>query len=505
MTKRSNVNREIKEIDPRNMPPGTRVYIYLRHSPGDEQTLESQQSEIEKYCKQKGWIIIKIFRDLGISGSSTENRTGFEEMIYLSKQESRQGDLIVIWDYSRFARNMDHAQLYRAELRHYGWQIYSMRDEVPTGPMSRLYEVLIDWKNEQFLIDLRANTRRGLRFIAERNCVPVGQIAKGYNHRQEQLGNYKDGRIRFGRKPEIDPEVAPLVIRAFELKAQGAPHDAIATQTGLYGAKSGSWDSMFRNRAYIGEFVFAGQVFATIYPLLISVELFDSVQERMPKVEARTLSGKHHPRRKNSTFILANVGVCSHCGSPMEGKRVGKYRYYVCCRHNERVEYCPKSALIPADALEEQIISLLASHVLSDRYLAELLVWTNDRLNNGRDEYYLRLKAVKSQLIEAEHGLEKYTRNFGMMERPTLMAEKLLHEQEDRVAQLLGEAAHLQYELDNSRIEVNADQITRFVQDRRSLLDQAEPFDLRALCEAFLSRIRMSREECQVEVQFPEW
>lgn len=492
------------DTDPRNMPPGTRCYIYLRHSPGDNQTLDSQEAEIRRLCTAKGWIVIRIFRDRGISGKSVENRDGFEQMIYLAKRPSREADMIIIWDYSRFARNMDHAQLHRAEFRSHGLQIHSMKDEVPSGPMSKLYEVLIDWKNEQFLIDLRANTKRGLTYVAERGCVPTGQIAKGYSYRQEQIGAYKDGRIRYGRKPEIDPHCQPLITHAFEMKAQGAPHDAIAEATGLYGPKSGSWNSLFQNRAYIGEYESLGQVFTTIYPPMIEPALFDEVQARIPKVDTQTLSGKNHPRRKASTFILADIGVCSYCDAAMEGKRVGKYRYYVCSRHNERVENCPQSELIPADVLEENVISLLQTHVLTESYLTQLLAWTNERLNDGLEQLRLRLQSTQRELIGAEHDLEKYTRNFGMMEKPTIMAERLLHEKDDQVAQLHGEVAEFQHELDNSRIEIDSDTMARYLSDARNLIDQAESFDLRELCNRLFTRIVMSHDECLIELHFPE-
>jgi hypothetical protein len=54
-----------------------------------------------------------------------------------------------------------------------GWQILSMNDDIPAGPLGRIFEALIDWKNEQFLTDLRANTICGLRYIADQGCVPT--------------------------------------------------------------------------------------------------------------------------------------------------------------------------------------------------------------------------------------------------------------------------------------------------------------------------------------------
>lgn len=82
-----------------------------------------------------------------------------------------------------------------------------------------------------------------------------------------------------GRKLELDPQVAPLVIKAFEMKLQGASIRAIAEATGLYSPGSGAWSHFFRNRAYIGEFLFQDQVFMNVYPPLVPKELFETVQE----------------------------------------------------------------------------------------------------------------------------------------------------------------------------------------------------------------------------------
>ena len=68
------------ETDPRDLPPGTHVWVYLRHSPGDNQTLESQEAEVLRLAKEKKWIVDRVFRDRWASGKSTD-REGFDQMI----------------------------------------------------------------------------------------------------------------------------------------------------------------------------------------------------------------------------------------------------------------------------------------------------------------------------------------------------------------------------------------------------------------------------------------
>ncbi|MBN1890589.1 MAG: recombinase family protein [Thermoflexales bacterium] len=491
------------DLDPRDMPPGTKAWVYLRHSPGDNQTIESQEAEVMRLVREKGWVVDRVFRDQWVSGKSTDNREAFNHMIYLAKQKPRLADLLIIWDFSRFARNQIHSQLYKAQLRADGWQILSMKDELPLGPFAIIFEAMTDWRNEQFLEDLRENTKRGLRFIAERGCVPVGAICKGYTFREEQIATYHDGTSRMGRKPELDPEVGLLVIKAFEMKARGAPHSAISKETGLYGPKAGSWDHLFRNRAYIGEYEFLEDVFTNIYPPLVSRELFEAVQKRMPERKARKLAGRHHPRRKGSRFFLANIAECMYCGSPMEGKSTQGHRYYACSQHNTNVESCPESGLIPADPIEEEIIRILVTHVLVDDYLHDLLEWTNEHLNAGLEELTLRVNHTRSDLSEADRLAMKMARNFGTMESPTRIVERALREQCDLADQLRLELIVLEQELANSRIEVTQEQITAYVSRARAMVDHGEFFDLREVSEQLCSRIVMGGEECRVELHFP--
>jgi DNA invertase Pin-like site-specific DNA recombinase len=490
------------ETDPRDLPPGTHVWVYLRHSPGDNQTLESQEAEVLRLAKEKKWIVDRVFRDRWASGKSTD-REGFDQMIYLARQKPRPAEILIVWEFSRFARNQIHAQLHLAELRVNGWKVLSIKDNIPSGSMAPIFESLIHWKNEQFLIDLRANTLRGLRLIAEQNCLPGGALSKGYTYKEKQIAIHKDGTPRMGRKPIIDPQIAPLVVKAFEMKAQGAPHIAIAKDTGLYPAKSGSWEHLFRNPIYIGEYEFQSEVFKDVYPAIISRELFAEVQKRIPKREHKA-TRRNHPRRKGSKFFLADIAICAYCGNSMEGKSTQGYRYYVCSQHNQKSDLCPNATLIPAQTVEEEIILVLVANVLTDSYLQSLLEWTNENLNSGLEDLMLQIRKTRSDLEEAERMALRMARNFGTMESPTKTAEKLLREEEAKVLQLSAEMTILEEKRAKSRIEAELEQIQKYVKQAQTLVERGELFDLKEICQQLFARIVMSKDECRVELHFPE-
>jgi DNA invertase Pin-like site-specific DNA recombinase len=491
------------DMNPRGMPLGTKVWVYLRHSPGDNQTLESQEAAIRNLVKEKNWIIDRVFQDAGISGKSVDTRKDFERMVYLAKQKPRPADLLVIWDLSRFSRDQIQAQLYRAQLRSDGWQILSMNDEIPCGPLGHIFESLTDWKNEQYLIDLRANTIRGLHYVAERGCIPVGAVCHGYTSHSIQIGTYRDGRTRYGRKPEIDPKVAPLVVQAFEMKAQGAPNKVLSEKTGLCPPVGGSWEYLLRNRTYVGEFEFQDEIFTNIYPAIITRELFQAVQKQLPARKITRIKGSHHPRRKGSTFFMADRAVCLHCGGRMEGKSSGSYRYYICERHNTAAELCPKSGPIPADQLETKFLDIVSRQILQEQYLQELLNWTNEKLNSGLGELNLRREKFEKEFSDADRITRKMARNYGLMDKPTKATEAALRDQESQTEQLRLAMIATQQEIDESQMKVDLDFIRRFIRETQIIIEQAELFDLRELCEQICSRIFLGRDECRIEVHFP--
>ena len=98
--------------------------------------------------------------------------------------------------------------------------------------------------------DLVLLTKRGLARLAACGGLPTGNPPTGYRISYVTIGDFKSGRqARRGRKPEPDPEMAPLVAKAFEMRANNESVSAIAAATGLFAAHSSAWARMFRNHA----------------------------------------------------------------------------------------------------------------------------------------------------------------------------------------------------------------------------------------------------------------
>lgn len=79
-----------------------RVVVYTRVST-DEQNPRSQLTEIKRYCEEKGYTIVRIFSDEGVSGSIDPlNRPAFREMLEFVRKNNIP--VIVMYDLTRFYR-----------------------------------------------------------------------------------------------------------------------------------------------------------------------------------------------------------------------------------------------------------------------------------------------------------------------------------------------------------------------------------------------------------------
>jgi len=131
-------------------------------------------------------------------------------------------EAIVLWSFSRFARNLLDAQFYKADLRRRGFQIISMTDDLPGGDLDAIVEALYDWKHEQYLKDLSLNVKRTLHELARQGYSVGGFPPRGYKVQKVRIGTKRNGKPHHVSQWIPDPEWAPKVELAFRLRSEGA-------------------------------------------------------------------------------------------------------------------------------------------------------------------------------------------------------------------------------------------------------------------------------------------
>jgi DNA invertase Pin-like site-specific DNA recombinase len=92
-----------------------RVALYLRVST-DQQTTENQRLELERVAAQRGWEVVQVYEDAGISGAKgRDKRPGFNAMC---KDMNRcRFDVVMAWSVDRLGRSLQDLVAFLSDLR----------------------------------------------------------------------------------------------------------------------------------------------------------------------------------------------------------------------------------------------------------------------------------------------------------------------------------------------------------------------------------------------------
>ncbi len=168
-----------------------RVAIYIRVSTA-EQTTENQRRELEAVAAHRGWTVIEVYEDAGISGGkSRDRRPAFDRL--LNDATRGRFDIIAAWSVDRLGRSLQDLVAFLQDVHAAGRDLYLHQQAIDTStPSGRaMFQML----------GVFAEFERGM--IRERvNAGLARARAKG---------------VRLGRKP-----VAPAIERRIrDLRAGG--------------------------------------------------------------------------------------------------------------------------------------------------------------------------------------------------------------------------------------------------------------------------------------------
>lgn len=184
---------------------------YIRVSTDDqlEYSPDSQLKIIRAYALKQDLQLPKayIFReDDGVSGRKADNRPAFQQMIAAAKQSPPPFEVILVWKFSRFARNQEESIVYKSLLQRRGVEVVSVSEPLTEGPYSSLMERIIEWMDEYYSTNLGSEVKRGMRERLSRGLA-VSAAPYGYA--------WKEGRL------VVDAKAAQVVYGLFERFAAG--------------------------------------------------------------------------------------------------------------------------------------------------------------------------------------------------------------------------------------------------------------------------------------------
>jgi DNA invertase Pin-like site-specific DNA recombinase len=168
-----------------------RCAIYTRVS-SDAQKVDAQESELREFATRRGWNIIRIFSDNGVSGAK-ESRPALNELLKACRQ--RKCDVVLVWKFDRFARSVKQLVTTLHLFHELGIDFVSLTEQIDTstamgkmtfhvlGAIAELERSLIA---ERTVAGLREARRKGKRL----GRPPAPQLER------EQLNRIKAERAQ---------------------------------------------------------------------------------------------------------------------------------------------------------------------------------------------------------------------------------------------------------------------------------------------------------------------
>ena len=359
--------------------PGSSICAYLRDSGGNRQELSviQQEERVRAWAAENDLVLSHIFADVAQSGGSTVGRDQMDAMLkYFEQQPPDAG--VVFWDYSRWARNYDDGQYMLSLLRRRGYLVYSLEEYVPPGSTGKIVESLHLWSAEQYREQLSKNVKRGLAYmISNHRAYFYPSPPVGYRFKQIEIGLRRDGSPHTARQIEPDPDTAPLVQKAFAMRAGGASYREIYAALKLPGVLKKTYRRIFRNRIYIGIFDYGGNSYPGYCEPIIDQGTWHAVRQ----VAAKWQSGESHPRQATSRHLLSGIAWCNRCGGMLHGKRLvhetkrGQREYlYYCCANSitatDKIVPTCEAPSFRAERLNDYVFQFLREKVMQPEVLA---------------------------------------------------------------------------------------------------------------------------------------
>lgn len=387
------------------------LYIRVSTDRQEELSPDAQKRLLLDYAK-KNKILIKpehIFMENGISGRNADKRPAFQQMISLAKSKPAPFRVILVWKFSRFARNQEESIVYKSMLRKQcGIDVFSITEPLIDGPFGSLIERIIEWMDEYYSINLSGEVVRGMTEKAMRGgyqtSPPLGYDAAG------------DGR--------------PFVVNAAESKIVKYIFNqycnlhkeptAIARQLndmGMHTKRHGLFEKrnityILKNPFYIGQLEWNGIKAEGTHETFISKDQF----ERAQTILSETFQPKKRRSVSSCKHWLSGLVKCSICGTSLSYNAC-KYPFFNCWRYAKG--FHKGNSGISEKNLINGILEYFEKLLNGAEFTFTLLPQHSDAPQDNEAEYYqleLEKLSVREQRIKYAYEtgvdtLEEYKEN----------------------------------------------------------------------------------------------
>jgi site-specific DNA recombinase len=296
----------------------TSAILYARVSSREQEregySIPAQRKMLVEYARSRGFQVDHEFID--IESAKNPGRKEFGNMLRLLAEGSSR--IVLVEKTDRLYRNRADALSFEELIEKRGVEVHLVKEARVIEKNSRSQDKFMHDIHvavaKHYVENLRDEVKKGMREKAEQGIYP-GRAPYGYKNN------------RLTRSIDIDESKAPIIRRAFELYATGRESLAILRKTiianyGLHVSRS-YLETILKNPFYIGQFVWRGVIYDGTHTPLISLDLFQRVQD--------TFAGLNKPKYRKHEFAFAGILRCAHDGCTVTTERQkGRYIYYRC-------------------------------------------------------------------------------------------------------------------------------------------------------------------------------
>ena len=423
----------------------TKVILYLRVSDPkqvkDGNGLDSQENRARTWAKSRGYTIIKVYREEGVSGAK-ESRPEFDAMLgYVLT--AKEKFIILFDDESRIARDVE---IFRRT-----WRILDSAGHI----VATTKRGILDPKKDKVFATIEAvmaeaqrdNTRdKSMEYTNVRlqaGYWVVGNPARGYQRVRQGKNIYNQRR---------EP-AATIIQEALEGYAAGRleTHQAVLdyinrhplfAESGMAKANHNFIRWILTSPVYTGWFDYPKRDIPYQQwkmDAIISRETYQIIQDR--------INGKYVKVRKYNTedevFPLRRQVRCSACGTPLTGSRIkgrlgGIYPRYHCYKKG-----CSMAGrAIRPEVIHNDLELLLAAYQPQRAFLRYIELKAHEVYNENFSGFRIaqqgkqnRIKAIESELENLSRAAMQ-TKSDSMRERYEMNYEELEQEKDALVAEL---------------------------------------------------------------------
>lgn len=311
---------------------------------------EVQRNAITDYAAARGYQVSGWLEGLDESGSRARSAWWPRLEQAVGEVEAGTYDVIVVWKFSRVARNRLRWATAVDRVEAAGGRIESATEQIDTTTSTGRF-------TRGMLAELQA-------FEAER----IGEVWREIHARRVREGKPATGKPKYGyvydrvQKLHVpDPDTGPILVNLYRRYVAGESMYALMRWLNGHGHKTingNVWSDITLRRVLdagfaTGRFRYKGDLVDGVHEPLIDDKLWQAY------LDGRARRRAAPARRERSPYVLSGLVVCARCGGPMNPGLFGhdrkpKYR----CR-NAHVKASCTGGYVMAHYLEREVLEHL--------------------------------------------------------------------------------------------------------------------------------------------------